>query len=222
MAKNLFRHAAGDTIESLLKRNAEWAKRMSQNQPALFPTNAQGQSPQILWIGCCDSRAGDACLDLLPGEVFVHRNIANVVSHGDLSSLSVIQFAVDVLKVTKIVVCGHYDCGGIWTSLTTKKLGGEMDTWLRQLKEVKVRHRDVLSKIENVKEKCDKLVELNVVDQVHNLKRNDRVMRAIRTRNLEVCGLVYDVASGLLKQLEVPEDSHEEEFAIADQDGSLH
>lgn len=218
----LFKFGASDTIETLMKRNSEWAKRMATQNPTLFPTNAQGQSPQILWIGCSDSRAGDACLDLLPGETFVHRNIANVVSYGDLSSSSVVQFAVNVLKVKHIIVCGHYDCGGIWTSLTTKKLGGPMDSWLRHLKDIKARNSSHLNKITDMKEKCDKLVELNVVAQVHNLQRNDDVLKAMQTSGLEVHGMVYDVATGLLKQLDIPEDQERDEYYIEDAANNAH
>lgn len=218
----LLRFGSGDAIETILKRNNEWAKRMSNNHPTLFPTNAQGQSPDILWIGCSDSRAGEACLDVLPGEAFVHRNIANVVSYGDLSSSSVVQFAVNVLKVNHIIVCGHYDCGGIWTSLTTKKLGGPMDNWLRHLKDIKARNSKHLNQIDDMKEKCDKLVELNVVAQVHNLQRNDDVQKAIETSGLQVHGMVYDVASGLLKHLEVPEDLDKDEYYIEDASDNAH
>jgi carbonic anhydrase len=218
----LFKLGANDTIETLMKRNSEWAKRMAAQNPTLFPTNAQGQSPQILWIGCSDSRAGDGCMDLLPGEAFVHRNIANVVSYGDLSSSSVVQFAVNVLKVKHIIVCGHYDCGGIWTSLTTKKLGGPMDSWLRHLKDIKARNSSHLNKISDMKEKCDKLVELNVVAQVHNLQRNDDVLKAMQSSGLEVHGMVYDVATGLLKQLDIPEDLERDEYYIEDAANHAH
>lgn len=188
---------------------------MSLSKPHLFPTNAQGQSPQILWIGCSDSRVSEACLDLLPGEVFVHRNIGNLLPSGDLSSLSVLQYAVDVLKVKHIVVCGHYDCGGVWASLTTKKLG-LIDNWLRHIKDVKARNKKELDYIKDPKEKADKLVELNVVQQVHNVKRLDNVMNAVGSGQLQVHGAVYDVATGLIKELQVPEDEDVDEYYITE------
>lgn len=215
-SKHLFRFSAADGLESLLKRNAEWAKKTAEAHPALFTTNGQGQSPQILWIGCADSRAGEGCLDLLPGEVFTHRNIANVIPYTDMSSLSVIQLAVDVIKVRHIVVCGHYDCAGVWSCFSSKKLGGELDNWLRHVREVKSNHNSILDKITDVKERCDKLVELNVAAQVTNLKRNDRVSEAIRTRGLQVHGVVYDVAAGLLSPVEVGDDEHADDYVISD------
>ncbi|ODQ68635.1 carbonic anhydrase [Nadsonia fulvescens var. elongata DSM 6958] len=221
MSKPLFRFGANDTLMNLLSRNQTWASRLSALRPSLFPTNAQGQSPQILWIGCSDSRAGEACLDLLPGEVFVHRNIANIMPYGDLSSLSVIQFAVDVLKVKHIIICGHYDCGGVWASLTSKKLG-ILDHWLKHIRDTKARHKCELDKLPDSRDKANRLVELNVCSQVHNLKRNDVVMDAMKSRGLEVHGLVYDVGSGLLKELEVPDDENEDQYSLSSDDHYAH
>lgn len=211
--KNLFRFAAGNGISQLLARNNAWAARMNAARPSLFPTNGQGQSPQILWIGCSDSRVSEGCLDLLPGEVFVHRNIANVMPNGDLNSLSVIQYAVEVLKVRHIVVCGHYDCGGVWASLTTKKLG-LIDNWLKAIRDVKARNKLELDLIADPKAKANRLVELNVVAQVYNIRRNDLVTDAMAAGDLDVHGLVYDVKSGLLKELDVPEDVDHKEYYI--------
>lgn len=211
--KNLFRFAAGDGLSKLLTRNTAWASRMQTARPSLFPTNGQGQSPQILWVGCSDSRVSEACLDLLPGEVFVHRNIANVMPNGDLNSLSVIQYAVEVLKVRHIIVCGHYDCGGVWASLTTKKLG-LIDNWLKAIRDVKARNKHELDKIKDPHQKANRLVELNVVAQVHNIRRNDLVMDAVKNGDLDVHGVVYDVKSGLIKELDVPEDEDSSEYYI--------
>lgn len=211
--KNLFRFAPGEGITQLLARNVAWANRMHVARPSLFPTNGQGQSPQILWIGCSDSRVNEGCLDLLPGEVFVHRNIANVMPNGDLNSLSVIQYAVEVLKVRHIIVCGHYDCGGVWASLTTKKLG-LIDNWLKAIRDVKARNKLELDQINDPREKANRLVELNVVAQVHNIRRNDLVMDAVASGDLEVHGVVYDVKSGLLKEVEVPVDEDSSEYYI--------
>lgn len=201
-------------LEGLFKRNAEWAKRMATTAPEVLASNAKGQAPPVLWIGCADSRAGEGCLDLFPGEVFVHRNIANVVSAGDLSVNSVLQFAVSVLKVQHIVVCGHTDCGGVKTALTSAKLGGPMDLWLRQIKEVRAKHAKVIEGYQDPTEKLNKMVELNVAQQVHNVCHNDFVQDAIKSKQLQVHGLVLDVGSGLLKQVDVPEDVEGHAFEI--------
>lgn len=211
--KNLFRFAATDGLSKLLTRNTEWASRMKQARPSLFPTNAQGQSPQILWIGCSDSRVSEQCLDLLPGEVFVHRNIANVMSNTDLNSLSVLQYAVEVLRVRHIIVCGHYDCGGVWASLTTKKLG-LIDNWLKAIRDVRVRNKMELDRILDMRAKANRLVELNVIAQVYNVKRNGIVIDAVDAGELEVHGVVYDVKTGKLTELDVPEDEDKGQYYI--------
>lgn len=212
--KTLFRFAPQDDFTSLLDRNNAWANRMNTARPALFPTNAQGQAPQILWIGCSDSRVGEGCVDLLPGEVFVHRNIANVVANGDLSSLSVIQYAVTVLMVKHIVVCGHYECGGVYASLGSKKLG-LIDNWLKNIREVKAANRKELDAITDPKAKANRLAELNCMAQARNVMRNDMVMEAIKERGVQVHAVMYDVATGLLKEVELPEDQDSELYFIA-------
>lgn len=211
--KQLFRFSPTDEFDQLLARNAAWAQRMHTARPSLFPTNAQGQSPQILWFGCSDSRVNESCIDLLPGEVFVHRNIANQVPNGDLSSLSVIQYAVTVLKVKHIIVCGHYDCGGVWASLTTKKLG-LIDNWLKNIRDVKASNKKELDGIQDPRERANRLCELNCIQQVHNLLRNDMIMEAVSAGELQVHGVMYDVGSGLLKELEVPEDEDHLQYYI--------
>lgn len=212
--KQVFRFGITDGIDTLLKRNAEWAKNIGAANPSLFPAIGNGQSPQILWIGCADSRISDRCVDLLPGEVFVHRNIANMVPHNDMSSLAILQLAVDSLKVRHIIVCGHTNCKGVEVSLTTARTGGELDGWLRNLREVRAKHLAELNKISDFRARCDKLTEFNVAEQVRNVKRNDRVAAAIKERGLEVHGLVFDVATGLLKQIPVSFDPTEEEAFI--------
>lgn len=216
--KNLFRFPPHSDFSTVLKRNQEWADRLQSVKPQLFPTNSQGQSPQILWIGCSDSRVPETCLDLLPGEVFTHRNIANCVPNGDLNSLSVIQYAVEVLKVRHIVICGHYDCGGVWASLTTKKLG-LIDNWLRAIRDVKARNKKELDAIKDPREKANRLAELNVIAQVDNIRRNDLVMEALVNGTVQVHGLMYDVGTGRLKELEIPEDEDSEEYYITAHQG---
>lgn len=212
--KQLFRFAPTDKFDHLLSRNCAWSERMNVSRPSLFPTNGQGQSPQVLWIGCSDSRVSDSCLDLLPGEVFVHRNIANVLPNNDLSSLAVLQYAVQVLKVKHIVVCGHYDCGGVHASLGNKKLG-LIDNWLKSIRDVKARHKKELDAIEDPTLKANRLSELNCIAQVYNLLHNDIVMEAVQEGELKVHGVMYDVATGLLKEVEIPEDADNQQYYIA-------
>ncbi|KAK9451174.1 carbonic anhydrase [Limtongia smithiae] len=207
-------------VASLLQRNESWAQRVETAHPNLFPRNGKGQNPTVLWIGCSDSRAGESCLDILPGEVFVHRNIANLVPHGDISSLSVVHFAVDVLKVKHIVVCGHYDCGGATACLTNKRMG-LLDNWLKTLREVRVMHKHTLQAIADPREKLNKFIELNVVAQVHNVCRMSPVVDAVKEGRLTVSGLVYDVGTGRLKTLSIPEDTHADDFVVYDNDENL-
>ncbi len=217
-SKQLFKLNHKCSINDLIQHNHEWADATNEKYPQLFPTISHGQSPHTLWIGCSDSRAGDQCLDLNPGEVFVHRNIANLVPFGDLSSLSVVQFAVDVLKVSKIVICGHTDCGGVWAALATRRIGGVMDHWIRNIKDVKARNKSIIDAIEDPALKCKKLVELNVVSQVHNVLRHESVLEAIRRGDLKVYGAVYNVADGQITLVDVPEDENHEDY-ITEHDG---
>lgn len=199
-------------IETLVDRNRDWAKRLSAAQPKLFRSLAGTQSPQILWIGCSDSRAPEtSLLDLLPGDVFVHRNIANVLPYGDMSSLSVIQYAVEHLKVRHIIVCGHYNCGGVKAALSDNKLDGILDNWIRYIRDVRARHKAELGAIEDADKRLSRLIELNVITQVYHLKRLAIVRKAIK-QGLQVHGLVYGVGTGHAEILEVPEDPDAEYY----------
>jgi len=210
----IFRFAEGDSIESLIARNRDWSQRLSALRPGLFPTLANGQQPQILWIGCSDSRIPEtSLLDLLPGEVFVHRNIANLVPTGDLSSLSVIQYAVKVLQVKHIIVCGHTACGGVTAALTQNK-HGLVDAWLQNIRDVRAAHKVELSKIADTAKRIERLVELNVIAQVNAVRRNENVADAIEERGLQVHGFVYDVGTGLAKVLDLPNDPHTDIYAL--------
>jgi len=210
----IFRFTDGDSIESLIARNKDWSQRLSALRPGLFPTLANGQHPQILWIGCSDSRVPEtSLLDLLPGEVFVHRNIANLVPTGDLSSLSVIQYAVEVLQVKHIIVCGHTSCGGVTAALSQNKYG-LVDTWLQNIRDVRAAHKEELSEIKNLADRVERLVELNVIAQVNAVRRNQNVVEAISERGLEVHGFIYDVGKGLVKQLDLPNDAHADIYAL--------
>ncbi|KAI5841521.1 carbonic anhydrase [Morchella snyderi] len=203
---SIFRFTDGDTIDSLIHRNKEWSQRLSALRPALFPALANAQHPQILWIGCSDSRVPETTvLDLLPGEVFVHRNIANILPTGDLSSLSVIQYAVEVLQVKHIIVCGHYGCGGVMAALGNKRYG-LIDHWLQNLRDIRVANKEELAAISDPVKRVERLVELNVVAGVNSIKRNESVIEAMEERGLEVHGFVYDIAHGTCGVLEVPAD----------------
>lgn len=185
----------------------------------IFELNGKGQSPHTLWIGCSDSRAGEGCLATLPGEVFTHRNIANIVNSNDISSQGVIQFAVDVLKVSKIIVCGHTDCGGVWASLSSKKIGGVLDLWLNPIRHIRAANLKLLSEYnEDPKAKARKLAELNVVLSVLALKRHPSASAALKNGSIEVWGMMYDVSTGLLNEVEIPNDEFEDLFHVHDGD----
>jgi carbonic anhydrase len=177
---------------------------MAERDPALFERLSKGQSPQILWVGCADSRCPETTiLGLNPGDVFVHRNIANILIPTDLNSLSVIQYAVQYLEVKHIVVCGHTSCGGIAAALGNKKLG-LIDTWLMPLRQLR---RENLELLETMDEKGRglKLVELNVRAGIDVLMDNALVLDAISERGLKVHGLIYDVGTGELNELDINE-----------------
>lgn len=183
----------------------------------IFDLNAVGQSPHTLWIGCSDSRSGDACLATLPGEIFVHRNIANIVNANDISSQGVVQFAVDVLKVKKIIVCGHTDCGGIWASLSSKRIGGVLDLWLNPIRHIRAANLKLLSEYNHdPKLRARKLAELNVISSVTALKRHPLALMALKNGEIEVWGMMYDVSTGLLSELEIPDDEFEDLFHVHD------
>lgn len=183
----------------------------------VFELNGKGQAPHTLWIGCADSRAGEGCLATLPGEIFVHRNIANIVNANDLSSQGIIQFAVDVLKVKKVIVCGHSDCGGVWASLSLKRIGGVLDLWLNPVRQVRAANMKILNELNSdPPAKARKLAELNVVSSVMALKRHPSAAVALKNGDIEVWGMMYDVGTGLMYEIDVPEDEHEDLFHISD------
>lgn len=189
----------------MFNNNKSWATTVAQSNPNLFPSLAKGQNPEILWIGCSDSRCPETTiLGLKPGDVFVHRNIANILTPTDLSSLSVIQFAVEYLKVKHVVVSGHTKCGGVAAALDNKKLG-LIDTWLLPLRAVRKDNLKLLESLEPDKAAL-KLVELNVRASVKVLRENPLVIDAIAERGLEIHGNIYDVGSGQLKPLDIKED----------------
>lgn len=189
-------------MKHLFENNRAWSKRMTEHDPEFFRKLASQQAPDYLWIGCSDSRVpANEIIGLPPGEVFVHRNIANVVVHTDLNCLSVIQFAVEVLKVKHIIVCGHYGCGGVRAAMQNAELG-LIDNWLRHLKDVYQRHSPMLNGIEDDSRRVNKFCELNVIEQVYNVCHTTIVQGAWkRGQTLNVHGWIYGLEDGLLKDL---------------------
>jgi carbonic anhydrase len=191
-------------LEHLLANNKNWSERVKQQQPTFFADLALQQSPEYVWIGCSDSRVSASnIVGLLPGEVFVHRNIANLVNHTDMNCLSVLQFAVEVLKVKHIIVCGHYRCGGVQAALENKR-HGLIDNWLRHIQDTANLYDEFLARFENMEEKLDKLCELNVVEQVMNVSETTIVQDAWeRGQSLTVHGWIYSIKDGIIKNLDV-------------------
>jgi carbonic anhydrase len=191
-------------LKNVLDSNAEWAKQISDADPGFFEELSRGQAPEVLWIGCADSRVPPTQLmGMVPGEAFVHRNIANVVVHTDTNSLSVLQYAVQVLKVRHVIVCGHYACGGVAAALSTPP-SGIIANWLQHIKDVAAAHQDELDAIDDDDARRDRLVELNVRRQVQNVASSHIVQRAWQSgQELSVHGLVYSLKDGLLKDLDI-------------------
>jgi carbonic anhydrase len=189
-------------LDNLLANNRAWAAKISSADPQFFDDLAHQQSPRYLWIGCSDSRVPSTQLvDLSPGEMFVHRNVANVVVHTDLNCLSVMQFAVEVLKVEHIIVCGHYGCGGVKAALENSKLG-LIDNWLRHVQDVAQKHASHLKEIPDGAARLARLCELNVIEQVMNVCQTTIVQQAWEGgQELTVHGLVYGLNDGLLREL---------------------
>jgi carbonic anhydrase len=186
----------------LLDNNRRWAARITAEDPEFFARLSRQQAPEYLWIGCSDSRVpANQIVGLLPGELFVHRNVANIVIHTDLNCLSVLQYAIEVLQVPHVMVCGHYGCGGVRAAMSHAELG-LIDNWLRSIKDVYQDHRAALDAIDDVGARVDRLCELNVARQVANVCHTTIVQNAWRHgRTLSVHGLIYDIHDGLLRDL---------------------
>jgi carbonic anhydrase len=197
------------TLRELLERNQAWASRTAAASPGFFEALSGQQAPQYLWIGCSDSRVpANQIVDLLPGELFVHRNVANLVVHTDLNCLSVLQYAVDVLRVRHVIVCGHYGCGGVQAAFTRQRLG-LADNWLRHVQDVETRHRDALARIADPAKRCDRLCELNVIEQVANLCQTTIAQDAwSRGQSLSIHGWIYRLGDGLLHDLGICVSDH--------------
>jgi carbonic anhydrase len=191
-------------LSRLFENNRGWASAQRATDPHFFEQLASQQAPKFLWIGCSDSRVpANQITGLRPGELFVHRNVANLVVHTDISCLSVLQFAVEVLRIENIIVCGHYNCGGVHAACSTRQLG-LIDNWLRNIKDIYVRHQHELDAITDVQARGDRLCELNVIEQVKNVCHTTIVQNAWAAgRAIAVHGLIYGLSDGLLRDLAV-------------------
>jgi len=194
--------------KSLLDGNKEWVRERLEEDPTYFERLSKGQSPQFLWIGCSDSRVpANEITRTYPGDIFVHRNIANMVVHSDMNMLSVLDYAVNILKVKHVIVCGHYGCGGVKAAMDNGQYG-LVDNWLRFIKDVYRTHSQELDSIKDEEKKFDRFVELNVIEQVFGLTKTTIIQNAWRERNEpRVHGWVYSLKTGLIKDLNVSFDS---------------
>jgi carbonic anhydrase len=189
-------------LKELIEGNRRWAARLIERDPSFFQRLSLQQAPNYLWIGCSDSRVpANEIVDVLPGEIFVHRNVANVVVHTDLNCLSVVQYAVDVLQVEHVIVCGHYGCGGVTAAHRNQNLG-LISNWLRHVQDVEGKHRALLDQLPEEQQKIDRLCELNVVEQVLNVCQTTIVQAAWeRGQTLAVHSWIYKLTDGLLRDL---------------------
>jgi carbonic anhydrase len=198
------------SLDKIFAQNRAWAERMRAEDPSFFENNLHQQHPEYLWIGCSDSRVpANQIMGLKPGEVFVHRNVANVVVHTDFNCLSVLQFAVSVLKVKHIIVCGHYGCGGIRAAIEPGKLG-IISNWLQHVEDVYSKFEVQMMEL-NDQQKWDRLCELNVIEQVYNISRTEVVQDAwSNLQPVSIHGLIYSLNDGLLKDLGVSCESRKD------------
>ncbi len=199
-----------DELKTLLENNRIWSEKMRAEEPDLFPTLQKQQNPEYLWIGCADSRVpSNQIVGLLPGNLFVHRNVANQVIHTDLNCLSVVQYAVEILKVKHLIVCGHYGCGGVEAGLTDCRFG-LIDNWVLHIRDIYLHYKEKIDSYENKYDRLNKLCEINVVEQVRNLCRSSFVRDAWKTGNLiTVHGWIYSLDNGLINDLKMNIDSED-------------
>ena len=199
------------SLEHLFEQNRLWSEKIRAEDPDFFDRLSHLQSPEYLWIGCSDSRVpANQITGLQPGEVFVHRNVGNVVVHSDLNCLSVLQYAVDVLQVKHILVVGHYGCGGVKAALENLRVG-LADNWLRHIQDVRQKHREMLATIDDAQLRHDRLCELNVIEQVLNVCHTTTVRDAWdRGQDLTVHGWVYGLADGLAHDMRISVSSHQD------------
>jgi carbonic anhydrase len=197
-------------LKRLLDQNRAWAESIKASDPEFFQSLAKQQTPRFLWIGCSDSRVpANQLTGMMPGEMFVHRNVANVVDHTDFNCLSVMQYAVDVLKVEHIIVCGHHSCGGVKAAMNNLQLG-LIDNWLRHVQDVLHEHEELLANVSDEDERLNRLCELNVIEQVLNVGRTTIVQSAWqRGQEIAVHGWIYGLEDGLLRDLGISIDNDE-------------
>lgn len=202
--KKLIHDTSHITYESLLDGNKQFITDALAEDPEYFEKLANGQTPPVLWIGCADSRVpANQITNTSPGEIFVHRNIANMVIHTDMNMLSVLDYAVNVLKVKHVIVTGHYGCGGVIAAMSNNEYG-LIDNWLRHIKDVYRLHADELDAVENEQERTNRLVELNVIENVYNLCKTSIVQNAWKQgQELAVHGWVYSISTGKIKDMNV-------------------
>ena len=200
-------------MKQLFENNKKWSERLKANDPEFFTRLSQLQAPDHLWIGCSDSRVpANDIVGLLPGELFVHRNVANIVSHTDLNCLSVLQYAVDVLMIEHVIVCGHYGCGGVKAALESQELG-LVDNWIHNIKNIHYEHQCEMEELLNDDDKLNRLCELNVIHQVDNVCHTNIVQDAWkRGQPLTVHGWIFSINDGILHDLNTchsgPENIH--------------
>lgn len=197
-------------LDNLLRNNRDWAERVIRDDPDFFHRLENQQTPKYLWIGCSDSRVpANQILGLDPGQVFVHRNVANVMSHGDLNALSVIQFAVDVLKVEHILLVGHYGCGGVHSAMTGARVG-LADNWLRHVADIAHKHAELLATVDDVAMRHARLCELNAIEQALNICQTTVIRDAwARGQKLAIHGWVYALGDGRVRELGMDVTSHD-------------
>jgi len=198
-------------LQKLFENNIQWATGRTSEDPEFFNKLLHQQTPEYLWIGCSDSRVpANEIVGLPPGELFVHRNVANIVVHSDLNCLSVIQYAVDVLKVKHIIVCGHYGCGGVKAAIDDDRLG-LIDNWIQHIKDIRGKHREIINTLASNTTQHDVLCELNVIEQVVNVSYTTIVQDAWnRNQELSIHGWIYAIDDGILKDLDIVIDNTNE------------
>jgi carbonic anhydrase len=201
-----------DLHKTLLTQNKEWSKRMHRENPELFEELAKHQNPFFLWIGCSDSRVPpNQITGTMPGDMFIHRNIANMVVHTDMNMLSVVDYGVNALRIDHIIICGHYGCGGVKAAMGPE-FGGPASSWVRNIRDVARWHHEELAAIDDEQQRFDRLVEVNVAEQVYDLSRTTVLRDAWeKGRTIKVHGWVYGLKDGLIKDLGVTRDKFENE-----------
>ncbi len=211
-----------ESYTDLLTGNKAWVKEKLRQDPEFFERLAQGQKPEVLWIGCADSRVpANEITGTKPGDIFVHRNIANMVIHSDMNMLSVLDYAVNILQIKHVIVCGHYGCGGVKAAMSNQQFG-LVDNWLRHIKDVYRLHATELDGIHDEEQRLNRFTELNIIEQVFDLSKTSIIQNAWRSRKLPaIHGWIYDLRTGLIKDLKVSLHSQSKLPAIFNVSGNI-